>query len=116
MGLLLGGWLGSQTIRAIVRPLEQLNDAMANIAQGEFNSRIAVERDDEIGIALRNVQAMQAKLGFDREEQKDTEKRDRSPAQVGHAQARQRLRRRGRRDHRDRVLGLDRTRSRRPAR
>ena len=75
MGLLLGGWLGVQTIRAIGRPLEQLNGVMAKIAQGLFNSRVVIERDDEIGIALRNVQAMQAKLGFDREEQKDTEKR-----------------------------------------
>jgi methyl-accepting chemotaxis protein len=48
---------------------------MAKIAQGEFNSRVIIERDDEIGIALRNVQAMQSKLGFDREEQKDTERR-----------------------------------------
>jgi len=75
LGLLLGGVLGLQTIRAVGRPLEQLNGAMTKIAQGLFNSRIIIERDDEIGIALRNVQAMQAKLGFDREEQKDTEKR-----------------------------------------
>jgi aerotaxis receptor len=75
LGLLLGGLLGLQTIRAVGRPLEQLNAAMAKIAQGLFNSRIVIERDDEIGVALRNVQAMQAKLGFDREEQKDTEKR-----------------------------------------
>ncbi len=75
LGLLLGGLLGLQTIRAVGLPLEQLNGAMAKIAQGLFNSRIIIERDDEIGVALRNVQAMQAKLGFDREEQKDTEKR-----------------------------------------
>ena len=75
IGLLLGGWIGIQTIRAIGRPLEQLNGVMGKIAQGLFNSRVAVERDDEIGIALRNVQAMQAKLGFDRESQKDMEKR-----------------------------------------
>ncbi|MGZ5875787.1 MAG: methyl-accepting chemotaxis protein [Bradyrhizobium sp.] len=75
VGLLLGGWIGLQTIRAIGRPLEQLNGVMAKIAQGLFNSRVVVERDDEIGVALRNVQAMQAKLGFDRESQKDTEKR-----------------------------------------
>ncbi|MGB8398002.1 methyl-accepting chemotaxis protein [Bradyrhizobium sp.] len=75
LGLLIGAWLGVLTIRAIGRPLEQLNGIMAKVAQGVFNSRVMVERDDEIGIALRNVQAMQAKLGFDREEQKDTEKR-----------------------------------------
>jgi aerotaxis receptor len=71
-GLLLGGMLGVQTIRAVGRPLEQLNGAMGKIAQGLFNSRVIVERDDELGMALRNIQAMQAKLGFDREEQRDT--------------------------------------------
>jgi PAS domain S-box-containing protein len=75
LGLLFGGWLGLCTIRAVGRPLEQLNGVMAKIAQGLFNSRIIVERDDEIGIALRNLQALQAKLGFDRESQKDIEKR-----------------------------------------
>jgi methyl-accepting chemotaxis protein len=44
---------------------------MAKIAQGLFNSRVVVERDDEIGTALRNTQAMQAKLGFDIEERRD---------------------------------------------
>jgi aerotaxis receptor len=75
MGLLLAAWLGLKTVRAIGRPLEQLNGVMAKIAQGLFNSRVSIEQDDEIGVALRNVQTMQAKLGFDREEQKDTEKR-----------------------------------------
>lgn len=74
-GLLLCAWLGLFTIRAIGRPLRLLNDVMSNIAQGVFTSRVVIERDDEVGIALRNVQAMQAKLGFDREEQKDTELR-----------------------------------------
>jgi len=75
LGLLLGGTLGLQTIRAVGRPLEQLNGVMSKIAQGLFNSRVIVERDDEVGIALRNLQALQAKLGFDREAQKDMEKR-----------------------------------------
>jgi aerotaxis receptor len=71
LGLLLGGVLGFQTLRAVGRPLGQLNGTMAKIAQGLFNSRVIVERDDELGMALRNVQAMQSKLGFDREEQRD---------------------------------------------
>jgi methyl-accepting chemotaxis protein len=48
---------------------------MEKIAHGEFNNRILIKRDDEIGMALRNVQAMQSKLGFDREVVQDTEKR-----------------------------------------
>jgi aerotaxis receptor len=74
-GLLLGGLLAVATIRAIGRPLAQLDDVMSRIAQGFFNNRIIVERDDEIGIALRNVQAVQGKLGFDRESQKEAERR-----------------------------------------
>lgn len=70
-GLVVGGLLGYQAIGAISRPLGRLIDAMSRIAQGEFNSRIVIERDDEIGTALRNIQAMQNKLGFDREETKD---------------------------------------------
>jgi aerotaxis receptor len=74
-GLVAGAFAGLQAIRAICRPIERLNGVMAKIAQGVFTSRVIVERDDEVGTALRNVQAMQAKLGFDREQQKDTEAR-----------------------------------------
>ena len=75
MGLLLGGFLSRQTIRAIVRPLRLLNNAMLNITQGKLDSRILVERDDEIGVALRNLQTVQAIVRFDREELKATEAR-----------------------------------------
>jgi aerotaxis receptor len=68
--LLLGGWLGLRATRAITGPVGQLNAAMSGIAQGKNNNRIIVERDDELGIALRNIQAMQSKLGFDIEERK----------------------------------------------
>ena len=75
MGLLLGGFLSRQTIRAIGRPLQVLNGAMLNITQGKLDSRIPVERDDEIGVALRNLQTVQAIVRFDREELKATEAR-----------------------------------------
>lgn len=75
LGLLLGSLQAVTTIRAIGRPLTHLNEILSRIAQGQFNSRVVVERDDEVGVALRNVQALQAKLGFEREEKKDTEAR-----------------------------------------
>ncbi|MBB1090578.1 Tar ligand binding domain-containing protein [Rhodopseudomonas palustris] len=75
VGVFYGGWLGLRTIQATLRPLGRLNAAMDKIAQGDFNSRILIKRDDEIGTALRNIQAMQAKLGFDREVQSETERR-----------------------------------------
>jgi methyl-accepting chemotaxis protein len=74
-GLGYGGWLALRTIQATLRPLGRLNATMENIAHGELNSRILIIRDDEIGKALRNIQAMQAKLAFDREVQVETERR-----------------------------------------
>lgn len=75
LGLTLGALFGWNATRAIVRPIDRLNVAMANVAQGQFNTRIIVDNDDEIGVALRNVQAMQNKLGFDREQQQDLAKK-----------------------------------------
>jgi PAS domain S-box-containing protein len=75
LAILIGGALGLLTIRAVTRPVAHLNDLMAKIAKGEFNNRVFVDRDDEIGIALRNLQAMQAKLGYDRVEQNDLTRR-----------------------------------------
>ena len=73
VGLLIGGLQALASMRAIGGPLDQINEVMGSIAQGKFNTRIKVERDDEMGMALRNLQALQAQLGFDREEKKDAE-------------------------------------------
>jgi aerotaxis receptor len=75
VGLLIGGLLGFRTIRAIVHPLGRLNEAMLNITQAKLDNRILVDCDDEIGVALRNLQTVQAIVRFDREELKATEKR-----------------------------------------
>lgn len=75
LGLLLGILNGLFTTRAITVPLGRLNAVMDNIAQGKFDSRVEIDRDDEAGVALRNLQAMQNKLFFNREEEKDTAKR-----------------------------------------
>lgn len=71
----IGGLVSRQTIRAIVRPLQRLNDAMLSINQAKLDNRIVVERDDELGEALRNLQTLQAIVRFDRDELKATEKR-----------------------------------------
>jgi aerotaxis receptor len=69
--LLAAVLLGLRTVRAISRPVHQLNAVMNEIAQGRNNTRIMIERDDELGTALRNIQAMQNKLGFEAEERRD---------------------------------------------
>jgi PAS domain S-box-containing protein len=75
MGMLIGGLLGRQTIRAIVQPLQRLNKAMLNVTEGKLDNRIVVEREDELGVALRNLQTVQAIVRFDREEIKAIDKR-----------------------------------------
>ena len=75
IALVVGGILGMLTLGSITRPIEQVGGVMTNIAQGCFNSRITVERDDELGMVLRNLQALQAKLGFEREQRGDMERR-----------------------------------------
>lgn len=74
-GILLGGIVGMLTIRAIGGPIDRLIGLMKRIAQGEFNNRVIIDNDDEIGVALRHLQAMQAKLGFDREMRRQEEVR-----------------------------------------
>lgn len=51
-------WLARQW----VRPLLAIQDATARIAHGELGARVAIERDDEIGDVVRNVNAMATSL------------------------------------------------------
>jgi aerotaxis receptor len=71
VGIALAATLGLMTLRAISRPIERLARYMGAVAQGNYNNKIEIERDDEIGEALRHLNAMQIKLGFDR----DTERK-----------------------------------------
>ena len=67
-GLLAGGLLGLRTIRVIGGPLKMLNEAMQNLTQGKLDNRMPVERDDEIGEAVRNMQNVQAIVRFNSNE------------------------------------------------
>ena len=60
---------------AINGPLRQLNETMENIVQGKLDGRIKIERDDEIGEALRNLQTVQTIVRFSKEELKASERR-----------------------------------------
>jgi aerotaxis receptor len=75
LGLVVGGLLGRQTVRAIVRPLQRLNGVMQSVTEGKLDSRIVIDRDDEIGEASRNMQLVQAIVRFNRDEVRNTERR-----------------------------------------
>ena len=110
MGMLLGGLLGRQTIRAMVWPLARLNKGMLNITQAKLDNRIQVERDDEIGEALRNLQTMQVHRPL---RPRGTEEPLRSGRHVQRKAEMTKLadgfEDSGRRDHRDGVVGVRRT-------
>jgi aerotaxis receptor len=75
VGIALGGFIGARTISAVAGPLDHLNDTMENITQGTLDTRIHVQRDDEIGRALRNLQTVQTMFRFKSQELQAQERR-----------------------------------------
>jgi PAS domain S-box-containing protein len=69
-GVGLGAMFSVQTMRAVLVPIKVLNDSMQSITAGKLDNRIPVERDDEIGEALRNLQTVQSIVRFNSEEVK----------------------------------------------
>ncbi len=68
VGAIFGGIVGVATNRAIQGPMQHLNETMLNLSQEKLDNRIIIERDDEIGEALRNLQTVQTIIRFSRDE------------------------------------------------
>ncbi|BAL78274.1 methyl-accepting chemotaxis protein [Bradyrhizobium cosmicum] len=75
VGAVFGGFVGVATMRAIRGPMRQLNDTMLNLVQDKLDNRIVIERDDEIGEALRNLQTVQTIIRFSRDEVQAVQRR-----------------------------------------
>jgi len=75
VGTAVGGFVGLATMRAIRGPMRHLNDTMLNLVQDKLDNRIIVERDDEIGEALRNLQTVQTIIRFSRDEVQAVQRR-----------------------------------------
>jgi methyl-accepting chemotaxis protein/aerotaxis receptor len=75
VGAAIGGFAGFATMRAIQGPMQQLNDTMVNLVQDKLDNRIVIERDDEIGEALRNLQTVQTIIRFSRDEVQAVQRR-----------------------------------------
>lgn len=77
ISLLLGFLAYRAMLTAINVPVRKLIDCFASIANGNYDTVIQVEQEDEIGVALQQLSAMQVKLAFERDEaakrQKDRE-------------------------------------------
>ncbi|NPU10653.1 PAS domain-containing protein [Bradyrhizobium sp. 83012] len=74
-GVLLCGLVGLRTMHVIVGPLDHVNETMESITQGKLDTRMRIERDDEIGRALRNLQTVQTMVRFNARELMEQEKR-----------------------------------------
>ncbi|WP_375310170.1 methyl-accepting chemotaxis protein [Bradyrhizobium sp. A5] len=75
VGAAIGGFAGFSTMRAIQGPMQHLNDTMVNLVQDKLDNRIVIERDDEIGEALRNLQTVQTIIRFSRDEVQAVQRR-----------------------------------------
>ncbi|CAL76381.1 putative sensory transducer protein [Bradyrhizobium sp. ORS 278] len=74
-GIVLCGLVGLRTMNVIVGPLTHVNETMESITQGKLDTRMRIERDDEIGRALRNLQTVQTMVRFNARELKEQEQR-----------------------------------------
>ena len=74
-GTAVVGFAGLATMRAIQGPMQQLNDTLINLVQDKLDNRIVIERDDEIGEALRNLQTVQTIIRFSRDEVQAVQRR-----------------------------------------
>ena len=75
VGVAIVCFAGFATMRAIQEPMRQLNDTLVNIVQDKLDNRIVIERDDEIGEALRNLQTVQTLVRFSRDEVQAVQRR-----------------------------------------
>ncbi|CCD89503.1 putative methyl-accepting chemotaxis protein with PAS domain [Bradyrhizobium sp. ORS 285] len=85
-GIGLGALFSLQTIRAVLRPVKVLNEAMQSITAGKLDNRIPVERDDEIGEALRHLQTVQSIVRFNSEEVKAVQRTAEAKRKAGMSQ------------------------------
>ncbi|HEV2153456.1 methyl-accepting chemotaxis protein [Bradyrhizobium sp.] len=74
-GAAIVGFAGLATMRAVQGPIQHLNDTMLNLVQDKLDNRIVIERDDEIGEALRNLQTVQTIIRFSRDEVQAVQRR-----------------------------------------
>ena len=65
IGALLATIIAFLVIRAITRPLAATIGYFDQISQGNYNNRIAINNDDEIGKVLEALTAMQTRMGFE---------------------------------------------------
>jgi len=83
VGIAIVGFAGLATMRAIRGPMRHLNDTMLNLVQDKLDNRIVIERDDEIGEALRNLQTVQTIIRFSRDEVQAVQRRAEEQRKAG---------------------------------
>ncbi|MBR0811352.1 PAS domain-containing protein [Bradyrhizobium diazoefficiens] len=75
VGAAVVSFAGFATMRAIQGPMQHLNETLVNLVQDKLDNRIVIERDDEIGEALRNLQTVQTIIRFSRDEVQAVQRR-----------------------------------------
>ncbi len=59
---LILAWL---LLRAVLEPIRTAREQLTRISQGHYHDVIAVKRDDEVGLLLYSMKAMQIRMGFE---------------------------------------------------
>ncbi len=68
LSLMAALWAGLVVARRLVRPVTDLAEGTRLVASGDYSTRLAVERDDELGFLVRSFNTMTRTLNEAREE------------------------------------------------
>jgi signal transduction histidine kinase len=80
LGLVIGGLMGLLLSRLVVRPVEDLNKGVMQLAAQNFHAAVPVSSDDELGDLAKAFNAMAERLRSARDEQRQTFQRDKLSA------------------------------------
>ena len=77
-GILLSGCIGYALARRLTRPVRRLNEGVRNIAAGNFNSRVAVQGNDEVAELSTGFNLMAGQLEIMQRESAQSARHERS--------------------------------------
>jgi len=60
----LGVFIAMRIIRAVTKPLAEIEATFQSLAQGDFTRNVDIDRNDEMGKVLQGLQSMQIQQGF----------------------------------------------------
>ncbi|MBD2529322.1 methyl-accepting chemotaxis protein [Nostoc flagelliforme FACHB-838] len=86
---LIVGAIASRLAKVTTQPILNASAALAKLGQGKFNTRLEIEREDELGLLSANINLIAEQLQVLKEQELDVEGQSRNVAVIGSEDERQ---------------------------